>query len=323
MKKALLFACLGLILTFVRVKAADMNSDSIWAEKLGFPKGSRVVILHADDSGMCYEANQAVKNYLLKGQIQSSSAMVPCPWFNDMAEWAIENPQKDVGLHLTLTSEWKNYRWGGISDPLDISNLLDPDGYLWREVPDVVRRATPQEIEKEIRAQIDRSINMGFRPNHIDTHMGTLFAREDYAEVFYRIAMEYGIPANAIEFTPEKVEKFKSQGYPITDKMMAYSNNYTLPKLDDFFSVPEGETYEEKQANFFQLIESLEPGISEIIFHPSVETEGLKKITNSWQQRVWEAKMFSDEEVINFMAVQGIIFTDWKEIMKRYKESRH
>lgn len=293
-----------------------------WAEKLGYPKGSRVIILHADDIGMCYEANQAAKYYMENELIQSAAAMVPCPWFNDFAAWAVKNPDKDVGLHLTLTSEWKTYRWEGISDPHDIPGMLDGEGYLWRDVRSVAANASPGEIEKEIRAQIERSIQMGLQPGHMDTHMGTLYSRVDYAEVFFKIAMEYNIPANVIEFTPARVEKFRKQGYPITEKMIAHASKYTLPKLDDFFSVPNGKTYVEKKSNFFKLIKNLEPGISEIIFHPSVETEGLKKVTNSWQQRVWEAKMFSDPEVIQFLQAEGIIFTNWKEMMERHKRIR-
>jgi predicted glycoside hydrolase/deacetylase ChbG (UPF0249 family) len=302
------------------IYAATNTNGKNWADKLGYPKGSRVVILHADDIGMCYEANQAAKSYLKNNNIQSAAVMVPCPWFNEFAAWAINNQDKDIGLHLTLTSEWQTYRWGGISDSHDIPGLLDGDGYLWRDVRDVVSHASPEEVEKEIRAQIDRSIKMGLHPTHIDTHMGTLYSRVDYAEVFFKVAMDYDIPANVIEFTPTRVEKFRKQGYPITEKMIENAGNYTLPKLDDFFSVPNGKTYEEKKANFFKLIRSLEPGISEIIFHPSVNTEGLKKITNSWQQRVWEAKMFSDTDVIQFMEDEDIIFTNWKDMMNRFRE---
>ena len=93
-----------------------------------------------------------------------------------------------------------------------------------------------------------------------------------------------------------------------------------MPKLDDFSSVPDGKDYQNKKENFFDLIQNLEPGITEIIFHPSINTEGLKKITNSWQQRVWEAKMFSDPEVIQFLKNEGIIFTNWKEMMARFKQ---
>ncbi len=291
-----------------------------WAEKLGFPKGSRVVILHADDIGMCYEANQAAEKYLSENSIQSAAVMVPCPWFNEFATWAVNNPEKDIGLHLTLTSEWQTYRWGPVSNSRDVTGLVDDDGYLWHEVPGVVMHATPKEVEKEIRAQIDRAIYKGFNPGHIDTHMGTLYSRTDYADVFFKTAIDYNIPANVVEFTPAVVEKFRKQGYPITDEMIKYSNDYSLPKLDNFFSVPNGSTYENKKANFFKLIQSLEPGISEIIFHPSIETEGLKKITNSWQQRVWEANMFSDPEVIQFMKEEGLIFTNWIEMMDRFEE---
>ena len=291
-----------------------------WAEKLGYPVNSKVVMLHADDIGMCSEANEAVIPYLLNDQIQSAAAMVPCPWFNDIADWYKKHPEEDIGLHLTLTSEWKNYRWGPVSNPSNVPELIDPEGYMWRGVIDVVSRTPVTTIEKEVRAQIERAYERGIKPGHIDTHMGTLYSKVEYAEAFFKVAMEYGIPANVIEFTPDRVQKFRKQGYPITARLIQSGTEYTLPKLDDFTSVPNGKSYQEKKENFFDLIQNLEPGITEIIFHPSIETEGLKKITNSWQQRVWEAKMFSDPEVIQFLKNEEIIFTNWKAMMQRFKE---
>ena len=291
-----------------------------WAEKLGYPVDSKVVMLHADDIGMCSEANEAVIPYLLNDQIQSASAMVPCPWFNDIADWYMKHPEMDIGLHLTLTSEWKNYRWGPVSNPSSVPELIDPEGYLWRRVIDVASRTPVAIIEKEVRAQIERAYKRGIKPGHIDTHMGTLYSKVEYAEAFFNIAMEYGIPANVIEFTPDRVQKFRKQGYPITARLIESGRKYTLPKLDDFSSVPDGKTYQNKKENFFDLIQNMEPGITEIIFHPSINSEGLKKITNSWQQRVWESKMFSDPEVIQFLKNEGIIFTNWKEMMTRFKQ---
>ena len=291
-----------------------------WAEKLGYPVNSKVVMLHADDIGMCSEANEAVIPYLLNDQIQSAAAMVPCPWFNDIADWYKKHPEEDIGLHLTLTSEWKNYRWGPVSNPSNVPELIDPEGYMWRGVIDVVSRTPVTTIEKEVRAQIERAYERGIKPGHIDTHMGTLYSKVEYAEAFFKVAMEYGIPANVIEFTPDRVQKFRKQGYPITARLIQSGRKYTLPKLDDFTSVPNGKSYQEKKELFFDLVQNLEPGITEIIFHPSIETEGLKKITNSWQQRVWEAKMFSDPEVIQFLKNEGIIFTNWKAMMQRFKE---
>ncbi len=291
-----------------------------WAEKLGFPAGKKVIILHADDIGMCEEANTAVKPMLTNKYIQSAAIMMPCPKAEEFVQWAKEHPNMDIGLHLTLTSEWKNYRWGPVSDPKEVPGLIDPDGKFWHEVPGVAKHASAEEIEKEIRAQIEKSIALGYRPDHIDTHMGTLYARPDYVKVFYKVAEAYGIPANAIELSnPETVKKFRAQGYPIDDSVVQLADQYSLPKLDQFTSVPKAKTYKEKIENFKILIKSLNPGLTEIIFHPSIETDHLKSITGSWQQRVWEAKMFSDPDLNKFFKEEGIIFTNWKEIMKRYE----
>ncbi len=290
-----------------------------WAERLGYPAGKKVIMLHADDIGMCPEANIAAKKQLLDGDIQSAAAMPPCPNFEEIIAWAKEHPEIDMGLHLALTSEWKTWRWPSVTPPEEVPGLIDEEGKLWRRVEDVVKNATPEEVAKEVRAQIEKSIALGYRPDHIDTHMGTLYAHPQFAKDFLSIAMEYGIPANAIDMSkPEVVEGFKQQGYPINDEMIAYMEAYTLPKLDFFASAPKGNTYEEKVEAFKELVRSLKPGLTEIIFHPSVDTEQLKTITGSWQQRIWEYEMFADPDLKRFFEEEGIIFTNWKEIMKRF-----
>ncbi len=293
-----------------------------WAQRLGWPDDVRVLILHADDIGMCYEANASAKSYLEAGDIQSAALMVPCPWYNEMANWYSEHPDYDLGLHLTLTSEWKWYRWGPVAGQTKVPGLVDKEGYLFRSVIGVATSASADEIETEIRAQIDKAIKVGPRPGHIDTHMGTLFARPDYTQVYLKLAEEYRIPAMAIEMTPETTEKFVKQGYPMSKEMVQVLANYKLPKLDDFHAAPEGKTYEEKKQNFFALVQSMKPGLHEMIFHPSFETEGLRKITGSWQQRDWEAKMFSDPSVKSFLQGQGVQFTNWKEIMSRFDQAK-
>ncbi len=302
---------------------SEEHQPANWAEKLGYPEGKKIIILHADDAGMCEEANIATKKYLLDGHIQSAAAMPPCPQFEVMIEWAKENPQIDVGLHLTLTSEWKKYRWPSVLPVDDVPSLIDEEGMLWHEVPDVVQHATAEDVEKELRAQIDKSIAMGYRPDHIDTHMGTLYGHPEYTKAFLKAAMDYNIPANAIDMSDSLVvAHFKASGYPITDEMIEYMNDYTLPKVDNFTSAPKADTYEEKVGAFKDLIKSLQPGLTEIIFHPAVESAQLKSITGSWQQRVWEAKMFADPELIQFFKDEGIIFTNWKEIMERFEEKK-
>jgi hypothetical protein len=150
--------------------------------------------------------------------------------------------------------------------------------------------------------------------------MGTLYGSIDYLKVFLRLAQEYNLPANAIDVSDTVIAgNFRKEGYPITDEVVEVLDQYPLPKLDNFSSVPNGKSYEEKRDNFFALVTSLKPGLTEIIFHPSVETDNLKTITNSWQQRVWEAELFSDPVVKKFFKDNGIILTTWKDIMKRHQ----
>ncbi len=304
-------------------KEKQEEAPATQAERLGFPADKKVLILHADDAGMCREANEAVQQLLLSGHIQSTAVMAPCPAADSMLAWAVAHPGEDVGMHLTLTSEWQTWRWGPVSDPATVPGLLDPDSMLWHEVAQVVAHATPDEVEREIRAQIDKAITLGHRPTHLDTHMGTLYASPAFAERFLKVAMEYRIPANAIDLSDTAVARqFREAGYPVDDRMIHLLEHYDLPKLDFFTSVPKGKTYEEKKENFKRLVRSLKPGLTEIIFHPSVESDHLKEITHSWQQRVWEYKMFTDPDIIQFFQDEGILFTNWIDIMRRYREQK-
>jgi len=318
-------ALICLTACFISAPAFAQNSPITVtnAEKLGFSKGKKILLLHCDDAGMCEEANIAVQTYFLKKHIRSAAVMMPCPYAEEMVEWAKKHPQADIGVHLTLTSEWKNYRWGPVANPGKVPGLIDPDEKFWHEVPDVVMHATAKEVETEIRAQIDKMINLGHRPSHIDTHMGTLYGSLDYVKTFLKIAEEYNIPANAIDLSnPEVAAYYKKAGYPVNDKVIEVIANYKLPKLDNFTSVPDGKTYKGKRENFFNLVKSLTPGLTEIIFHPSVETENLKSITNSWQQRAWEAEMFSDPVVLKFFKTNDIQLTTWTEIMDKFEKAK-
>ncbi len=315
---------LGLLLlpalTLGRPPAADaQDKRKTWAERLGWPSDKRVLILHADDVGMCYEANASAQRALGRGDYRSASAMVPCPWFNEMAAWCAEHPGHDVGLHLTLTSEWRFYRWGPVAPRDRVKGLLDPLGYLHRDVPGVAKSATAEEVAAEIRAQLALARKLGLKPSHIDTHMGTLYARPDYTRAYLKLAVEEHVPAMVIEMTPRTIAKFRDQGYPFSDEMLKVIADYPLPKLDDFHSVARGKTYGEKRQNLLEQVRTLPPGLHELIFHPSVETDGLKRITNSWQDRVWEDRLMADPEVRQFWKDQGIVITDWKEVMTRFK----
>jgi predicted glycoside hydrolase/deacetylase ChbG (UPF0249 family) len=318
-----LFRISMLLLAVFSLNFAVAQEKLTNAEKLGFPKGKKILLLHCDDAGMCEEANIAVQSYILKGDVLSAAVMMPCPNAEEMVEWAKKHPTSDIGVHLTLTSEWKKYRWTTLTDPKKVPGLIDPEGKMWPEVMDVVTHASAKEVETEIHAQIDKMIKMGYKPSHIDTHMGTLYGSSEYAKVFFETAVKYNIPANAIDLSNKEVaDYYRAAGYPINDEMIKFLEIYPLPKLDNFTSAPDGKSYENKRENFIKLVQSLKPGLTEIIFHPSILTENLKSFTGSAQQRAWEAQLFSDPVMKQFFKDNDIELTTWTEIMKRFNKSK-
>ena len=146
-----------------------------YAELLGYPKNAKVLILHIDDVGMSFDSNKGAIEAMENGVATSLSMMMPCPWIPGFFKYLKTHPNVDAGLHLTLTSEWDNYRWGPLSGKPKVPGLVDTEGAMWDNVAGTVKNATPDEIEIEIRAQLERSRAMGWEPTHLDSHMGTLF----------------------------------------------------------------------------------------------------------------------------------------------------
>ena len=164
------------------------------AERLGYPADSKLLIVHADDLAVAHSEDAASFDALDKQAVTSASIMVPCPWLTEVADYAKAHPDADLGLHLTLTSEWKTYRWGPVESKDKVPSLLDPSGYLWPDTPQSVGALKAEEAEREIRAQIERAVAMGIHPTHLDSHMGTLFSRPDLFAVYVKVAREYKLP---------------------------------------------------------------------------------------------------------------------------------
>src|SRR6478672_3885093 len=141
------------------------------AERLGCPRSAKLLILHADDIGVAHSENAASFDALDKGAVNSGSIMMPTPWVTEVAEYVKTHPNADLGLHLTMNAEWNTYRWGGVAPHDRTPSLPDPDGTLPRSTDTVARRAKMDEVERELRAQIDRAYAMGIKPTHVDSHM--------------------------------------------------------------------------------------------------------------------------------------------------------
>ena len=308
----MIFLCL--LLPFILTACSQEEEEVILTEQ------KKMLILNIDDIGMCPEANQAAQQYMEQGAVFSGSVMMTCQYAEEFVEWAKNKPHVDVGVHLTLNSEWKNWRWGPLSGADEVAGLIDAGGYLWTDVVQVALNAKPHEVEKEIRRQIDAMIALGITPSHIDTHMGALYSTHELLEVFIKVAEEYRIPANIIDFANPKVaEVFRNEGYPVDTKAAQLLSGYSLPRLRYFTGIPGAVSYDDKKSKLFNIIDKLEPGITMIIFHPSVESGFLKSFMNSWQQRVWESRLFFDPEVMSYLKENDVVLTSWKEVMKQHK----
>src|SRR5580765_1490190 len=183
----------SLVVSRLPVSTLSAQTKTI-AERLGHPRDSKLLIIHADDLAAPHSINVASFDALDKGTISSASIMVPTPWITEVAAYAKVHPNADLGLHLTLTSEWETYRWGSVSPSDEVPSLLDPDGTFPNDEAKVAARAKPAEAEREIRAQIERALALGIRPTHLDSHMGALFTTPDLLATYVKVAREYHLP---------------------------------------------------------------------------------------------------------------------------------
>ncbi len=207
------FLSIGSVLLATASLSNAQISGAELLKKMGYPADSKLLILHADDLAMSHSANLASFEALEKGWVSSASVMVPCPWFNEVAEFAKAHPDTDLGLHLTLTSEWKNYRWGPVNRTHYMS-LLDPEGYFPAESGPVGKNATAEDAAAEIAAQLAKAQSSGIHFSHLDNHMGTLSQNADLFRVFLHAGRDAHVPvfigANEIKSYPQSFAGFEN-----------------------------------------------------------------------------------------------------------------
>lgn len=191
--KSLKYCSIFLGLMMVSLVACGQEEKNL-SEKSGYPADTRLLIVHADDLGVAHSVNTASVEAFEKKGITCGSIMVPCPWFPEMAEIARNHPEYDISIHLTLTAEWEHYKWDGVLPASEIPSLINEEGYFYPDASDVVKHADPAEVEKEIRAQIDRALAFGIKPIHIDNHMGPLFMKQELMKIYLKVGKDYNLP---------------------------------------------------------------------------------------------------------------------------------
>ena len=283
------------------------------AEKLGYKSTDKLLIINCDDVGMCHSSNLAVIEGMEKGLISSGTIMTPCPWFNEIAEYSRSHPEKDFGVHLTHTAEWRFYRWGSVAPRDMVNGLYDSTGYLWPEVEQVYAHATPAEALTEGRAQIRKALDAGIPVTHIDSHMGTMQYSPDFLKVYIQLAMEFNLPLRmAAQSTME------SFGFPDMRKQFADMGLV----FTDYFVYDELKNYKDVKAFWTNIIKTLKPGVTELFIHASKESDELKAITNSWQTRIQEANTFTnDMDIKKLIADEHIKVIGYRPLMELQRKS--
>ncbi|WP_337041063.1 polysaccharide deacetylase family protein [Emticicia sp. 17c] len=306
--------------------------NQTYAEKLGYPKGAKVIIMHVDDVGMSYDSNIGAIKAIEEGVATSLSVMMPCPWVPGFVHYMKTHPKTDAGLHLTLTSEWKDYRWGPLAGKAVVPNLVDEEGAMWRSVQATATHATADDIEKEIRSQLDRARTMGFEPTHMDSHMGTLFARPDYLERYLKVGMEQKIPVmfpgghdhmiiKEIGSAGLKLEQAQAigkqlweAGLPVLDDLHNISyewNQYRGQKISD------DVLQKYKTQKYIESFKDLQPGVTMVIMHCTSTTEVFEHISDSGNNRRGDLLAMLDPALKKYIQDNGIILTTWRELKER------
>lgn len=280
------------------------------AQNLGYASDARLLIIHCDDTGMSWEANVAVKNLLISGMATSCSVMIPCPWAYEFMQWYQAHPNLDVGIHVTLTSEWSSYRWRPLTST---KGLVDHNGFMHQRPQEVLNQASAQEIYEETVAQIQQAFDWGVTPTHVDTHMGASLASLDFATAYIEAAKQFDLPPMILDPKPEVMSAFASQGYD--PRLAELMRGESTPKLTTLFGAAGGDNYRDMKQAIYRQLENLPPGITYLIIHPALESDNMQAITTSWQRRYWEYRIFMEDETRQKIRKLGIKLVNWRKLL--------
>lgn len=308
--KRILSSLILVSMSFIIARAQEPQKTV--AERLGYPRDAKLLIVHADDLGMAHSVNAATIKAFESGLVNSASIMVPCPWLSEIAAYARANPQADLGLHLTLTSEWTSFRWGPVMPSDKVKSLLDKDGYFRLTETEAAAQADPKEVELEITAQIERAKALGIQPTHLDSHMGTLYQNKALFEVFLRVARNNKLPVRVAKTWFARADFLPS--------ILKADDVYIDRVLDINPAVAQGDW-----AKFYaDAIRKLEPGVTEIVIHLAYDDAEMRGATfnhpdwgAAWRQRDFD--FFTSNEFRKLLQENQIKLISWRELARLIK----
>jgi hypothetical protein len=295
---------------------------SITLERLGYLQSERAVIFHADDVGMCHGANVAFLELSQRGLISCGSVMVPCPWFLEAAAMARAHPELDLGVHLTLTSEWKYYRWGPLSTRDRASGLIDEEGYFYHRTHQVAEHMNLTALEAEFRAQIDTALAAGIDVTHLDTHMGTALI-PGVMELYARLGVEYRLPV----LVPRQIDLYEVVlGIPNLDAsahqaLIQQLEKIGMPIVDHFFISP-GVPSAECDRTYREMIAEIPTGLTFLSLHPNAP--GDIEMINPPRAffRVDEYHLLQDPSFREYVSDQNVHLIGYRQLRSLFRNHR-
>lgn len=299
------------------------------AQQLGYGEDEVLLIINADDYGLCRSVNESVQKLLAEGAVSSATLMAPCAWAREGAHWSANNPQWDVGVHLTFTSEWEPYKWGPVTTSGDVSALVTNEGYFPASAKEFEQQADGGQVRLELVSQIEKAIAFGMAPTHADNHMGSLYGlqtgRHFMAETL-DVCASYGLPFRLPRYvTAEEGGVAPPEMQEQAAAVAALADAKGVVILDYLVGLPfrraEDETYDRFKADMKKLLASLKPGVTELIIHPSLPSEELNAFHAEPEKRVMEHDLFLDSDMKAFLKESGIRLIRWRELQQLQRQN--
>jgi len=275
-------------------------------KRLGLKSDDRVVIIHTDGIGMCQASVSAFADLTDFGLISSGAVMVPCAWFPLAAHFCRLHPEVDMGVHLTLTSEWEFYRWGPVSTHDPATGLLDDQGFFYRTSIEAQKNGDPSAVQVEVQAQVARAEAFGICPTHIDTHMGAM-AHPKFQSVYLQLALAQHTAAMVFRMSEAQYRAIglDAQSAATAVQMVQMLEQQGIPLLDHLRSMPLNDPKDRVQ-HTQRVLSELPPGITHFIIHPSKDTPELRQVTTGWASRVADYQTFTSEEMRRWLKGSGL-----------------
>ncbi len=282
----------------------------------------RILIPHLDDVGMCHGANRAMLELAGRGVLTCGSVMVPCPWFPEIAQAFRTRRDLDLGVHLTLTSEWQGYRWRPLSGSSRKGGLVDDDGYMWRNCVLLRRHVDPRAAEDEMRAQIETALSAGIDVTHLDTHMGAA-AVPELVDIYLALGRAYRLPVllpraigsylDVLKLGAVRPEDYRA---PL-DALEAEGAQF----VDRFLMTP-GVPSAEADVTYRRLVAELPAGVTFLSLHANAPGDIETIVPDRAHWRIDEYRILGDPDFAAFLRAQGIELTGMRALRARLRARR-